>query len=74
MKSKLEAYINAISVDKTFNYNTATYDIKLKFYGDAEGDFEESSFEVDKMLVLNYILYCEEQIKLANEYLSKKDK
>ena len=73
MKTKLEEYINAIHLDKTFNYNTADYDTKLTFYGDGEGDFEESSFDVDKELVLDYINYCKEQIGKAEEHLRKKE-
>jgi hypothetical protein len=73
MKSKLEKWINRVEIDKTFNYTTTNYDIRLKFYGDGEGDFEESSFCIDKDLVIKYIDYCEEQIKLAKEYIGEEE-
>jgi len=69
MKSKLEKWINRVEIDKTFNYTTTNYDTRLKFYGDGDGDFEESSFCIDKDLAIKYIDYCKEQIKLIKDYV-----
>lgn len=63
-------YINRISV--TNNINSEGTSIKQFYiYGDGCGDFEEYFDSATNECLKDYIKYCKDQIKLAEELLNE---
>ena len=63
MRQQIEKYINSIIVD--VHYGDITY------YGDGQGDFEQSSKNATEECLKNYIEYCKDQIQIAKTELKK---
>lgn len=67
----IEKYLTQIRKEKRYNEDfTEEIDCFL-FEGDGSGDFEEISDSCDKNIVPDYIEYCKDQIRLAEEYLNR---
>jgi hypothetical protein len=75
MNQQIEQYINEIVVDKDWdidhNYEYIQIN-KNKYYGDGQGDFEKSSYDVTNKCLIDHIAYCREQIALAKNELKKR--
>jgi hypothetical protein len=46
----------------------------FEFFGDGDGDFEEKSTGANDLVIVDYIKFCYDQIKIAGEYLKKNKK
>lgn len=61
-------HINSINKIKLPFTNKPDY----MFYGDGQGDFEKSGDDATVEVLVNYIVNCKEQIKIAEEILERK--
>ena len=64
-------YINRINKFSELSNTTFEMEDVFTFHGDGEGDNEYSSDSTSQTCLEDYILYCENQIKLAKELLEK---
>jgi hypothetical protein len=67
MSYSIKNYINSISRD----VNDETV---LTYYGDGQGDFEKSATQTDDECLKKYIMYCNEQVKIAKAELKRRSK
>ena len=63
-------YINRIHVINDINFE-GTSIRRFSIFGDGCGDFEEHFDSATNECLKNYIEYCKEQIKLAEELLNE---
>lgn len=56
-------------INKISKFHDVYDNTKWMIFGDGMGDFEECEDSASVECCLDYIKYCEEQIKLTKEYL-----
>ena len=63
-----------LKLTKNINHITK-YEDSFFFFGDTNHGYESRAPEADIKIIIEYIDYCQEQLKLAQEYLklNKKD-
>lgn len=66
-------FINEISKYTDFDYIDNKEIIEYVFCGDGQGDFEERKRDTTIECLNNYIDFCNDQIKLAQEYIELKE-
>jgi hypothetical protein len=69
MKDCIVYYINEIHKSSLLSTKTFEYKTEWIFYGDGQGDFEESSKQATKEVIKKYIDSCREQILFARQIL-----
>jgi hypothetical protein len=75
MNKQIVDYITSISKTMETRYNSTTgmseYGPYWIFFGDGQGDFEVLANDASTDTLVQYIEYCDRQIELAKEYLTK---
>ena len=66
----IKDYINSIGIRKEFNTKKFEDEDYYTFFGDGTGDFQVVSNSSTKEVVEEYIVYCKQQIEIAEKYLN----
>lgn len=75
MKYQIEQYLTEIVIDKDWGLDHNQDYVctnRNKYYGDGQGDSENSSYDVTDKCLKDYINQCNEQITLAKLELKKR--
>lgn len=67
----ISRYINSIDVWNKLDIHTMNTIEEISFVGDGMDDFENRSSETTKECLESYIVYCKDQIEIAEKCLKK---